>query len=221
MDSRKSAALISAIGVIIGAILGGLVGRSTTRVEVPPEISQTQNLSVDLAGDTIEKLYERALSAESRVEELERELEVARSAGSRQPDRTSNPSSEGNPPPPPADQLVQKGGGLAIRLLGCGLAGDTTNCDFTLECQEEDRFECLRSARLIESNGRELKPNRLGLGTQETKGSQICLNLVRGVPLRGSVRFAGLTSSIGDGSVRFLELKTDTLSAQYRNVAFR
>ncbi len=213
MSRSKSAAWVSAFGVVVAAILGGLVGRSSSRVDVSPEILQVQRVTVIVAAETIEKLYDRATTAEKKVEGLEKALAEARRKKSIAL-HTSKSITEGpvKPPEPPQNPWRKEGGGLAIALLPCSLNGDTVSCDFTVESLDDDRFECLRSARLIESNGREIKPSHISLATEE------CVHLVRRIPIRGSIRFAGLTSSIEDGTLRLFELKFDLLDAQFEYV---
>jgi hypothetical protein len=94
-------------------------------------------------------------------------------------------------------------------------------CSFSATKTDEDRGVYLRESRLVERDGNELEASAQQFGRSTSDGSQVYAELVRGIPIRGSVSFSGLNVPLSQGGISLIELRFDGLKAQFRNVRLK
>lgn len=128
---------------------------------------------------------------------------------------------EGRPEPPgPSRQpqgQVQVVNDIAFRLLGCTRSGGTVTCDLTAMAELKDAYLCcFQQSHLIDRMGRELAVSQIAFGRQ--RGTSICTDLARAVPLAGQFVFEGVP--VEERDVALLELYCN-FRVQFRDVAFK
>ena len=125
----------------------------------------------------------------------------------------------GRPEPPGTSRKpqVQVVNDIAFRLLGCARSGEMVTCDLTATAETKDAyFCCFEKSHFIDRKGRELAASQIVFGRQ--RGTSICNDLVRGVPLAGQFVFEGVP--LEDRDVALLELFCN-FKVQFRDLVFK
>lgn len=117
--------------------------------------------------------------------------------------------------------MVVRQEGFSIELRSCSLQGDVLDCQLMATAEAEDTSLRLNSwSRLVESDGTEMLASRIQLGKDEARGQSydVRVELVRGVPVKMGVSFAGLNPSVSGKEVRLIELSLSGFKAQFQHV---
>lgn len=112
--------------------------------------------------------------------------------------------------------------GFLVELNSCSLRGDELDCQLLATALTEDASLTFNSwSRVVESDGTEILASRIQLGKDQARGqtTYVRSGLVRNVPMKMSVSFAGLNPSTSGKQVRLIELSFSGFAAQFHHVA--
>jgi hypothetical protein len=127
----------------------------------------------------------------------------------------------GAPEPGSLLPMVVRENGFVIELHSCTLKDDELECKLLARSETEDTRLSLNSwSRLIESDGNEMRASRIQLGQYEARGQShsVTTELVRGVPVKMSVSFAGVNAAVSGKQVRLIDLSLSGVTAHFKNV---
>jgi hypothetical protein len=115
-------------------------------------------------------------------------------------------------------------GNFLIELQDCTLQSDELTCNLLATAEDQDdsiRFET--TSRLVEADGTEITANRIKIGNREASGTfnYQDASLVRGVPVKASIRFPGLNSAVSGKEVRLIDLYFGRFRAKFEHVPVR
>lgn len=224
IGGRVLAVLGSVAALITIGGLGHCVGvhSSSARIEQLEE----QLRLVSSSGAGLEKCSGDLTSCQQAGDELKRELTDLRRRLARDSGVTdANDDATRTSPGSPATTNQVEAPGLRVQLSGCSLQRDELACTFTATSTDRDKTVYLRSSRLIESDGSEVRPIRMQFASSVSSGNhspgtgkQVYAEMVRAAPIRGGVTFAGVNPALAGGGIPLIEFKFDGLAAQFRDV---
>lgn len=225
MTERSEAtqiALITSRNQLLVTILAGLFGLAATWLAGRSTGERHQQAKTAMADNRIAAVQQEADERERTVTDLRRQLAQARAACSSGPSESSGGQPASSTPPPKGDVVSAEGFTIARR--SCELKGDELVCEFLATAEREDASLDLYSwSRLVESDGNEMLASRIRFGRDERVGQSqsVRVDLVRGVPVGMTVRFAGLKTASTSATVPLIELFFSGFRAQFRNVRLR
>ncbi len=115
-----------------------------------------------------------------------------------------------------------EGGKLTVDLQECALRGDSLTCSFMVKSSTDIKDEYLRSSRLVEANGNEIAATAQQFGMMRIQGgglsNQVSAELVRNVPIRATVTFAGVDTELSRKGIELIELHFDEFNARFSGV---
>lgn len=123
------------------------------------------------------------------------------------------PASRSTPAPPSAAPSMQKTvASILFQLVGCKAAGDGVSCDLILTNVGQEDIHCYlnlrngdRSSVLIDDQSNEYRSSGGSLGLLSSDNDAYLENtLVPGIPLKASVRFAGIPETVS--GIRLLRI---------------
>lgn len=172
------------------------------------------------SGDALDTCSKELARCEQDQQSLRIRLASANSnrSSNADSDRGSSEAASGSSSRVASFVPVQESSGLRVQLDQCVPQADVLKCDFSTTSLRDDHTEYLRRSRLVERDGNEIPASTQQFGNSESNGRQVYARLVRGVPIRGSVTFAGVDFSLTEDGISLLELQFDSLRAQFRDV---
>lgn len=211
------AAVIGAAALIVAAIIGvdakhDREAAATAAAAKDFQIRQFQEqLQQSLALQDDSALARQIISLRAELSTKELEIQRLRAGAHEQGDPTN-----GTVLP-----MVVRENGFVLELHSCSLKGDELECKLLISSEREDTSFSLNSwSRLIEGDGNEMVASRIQLGKDEARGQyhSVKADLVRGVPVKMSVSFAGLNTAVSGKQVRLIDLSVSGLTAHFQNV---
>jgi pyrimidine deaminase RibD-like protein len=198
------AALIGCVGVIVAAWVGAAVGRTRGRNEAERTVTQ-QDVEIAQRDKQIAKL-------QAEVQQLRNQLQTAGGV----------PTTTGNTDDAGGWRNPQHNEELTFTLKNCSRNGQTVNCSFTLVADQRDYQVYLwGSSRLVNKEGTQRLASAISIAGRNTRVDQytsVSENLVRGIPVTGSVAFEGVTTA--NDAAPLIELVVSGGNIQFRNVPF-
>ena len=202
-------AVLGCIGVVLAALIGTAVGR---------------NRGEDTAKNTVEQQQAQLVERDKQIAQLRgenkrlREQLAAVSGGG-----------AGGTQPAPADTTQttawrepQHNEEFAFALQSCSRKGDSITCAFTVVAEHRDRQVYVwGQSRLIDTEGKQWLATAISLAGSSHRVDQytsVSEELVRGVPVAGTVTFGGYPST--QTSAPLLEIVASEGNVQFRSVPF-
>ena len=104
----------------------------------------------------------------------------------------------------------------------CSRDGQTVNCSFTMVPEQRDyRVYLWGKSRLVDKEGKQRLASVISIAGQNTRVDQytsVSEDLVRGVPVAGSITFEGITTA--QNIAPLIELVASGGNIQFRDVPF-
>lgn len=128
----------------------------------------------------------------------------------------------GPAPKEKAAGYVEEVEGFTFTLQECTLEGDELDCDLSVTPDRDRLLTFWGSSRLVENDGTELLSSKIALGEAESRRgrySSLQKDLVRGVPMKMGIAFAGVKP--GSDRVTLIELVCSGFRVQFRDVVVK
>jgi hypothetical protein len=196
------AALLGCVGLVAAAWIGAAVGR--TRAQ-------------DTAKNTVEQRDTQLAERDKIIAQLKAENQTLRqqidaSAGG----GVVNTTTQKNPTSP----ATQHNEEFAFTLQGCSRKGEAVSCAFSVIAEHRDRGVYLwGTSRLIDSGGKQWLASSIALAGNShrvDRYSSVSEDLVRSIPVAGSITFEGIP--LDEKSAPVIEIISSEGNVQFRNV---
>jgi cell division protein FtsB len=199
-------ALLGFIGVVAAAWIGSEVGRTKgQKIE-----AENQSAEIAERDRQITQLKQQVNSLQAHVDQLS----DGKKASGIIPSTTINTDQS------QSWQEPQSAEGYTVRLKSCSRRSTSVRCLFTVSADERDhRLLLWGRSRLVDSFGQDHLAAALSFGASEMRVNRygsVYNNLVRGVPVNGTVVFEGIPGDQMNGAL--IELVFSALHAQFRDV---
>jgi len=209
-DYKRSAALISALGVIIAAAVGGYFagkGGETVIVQLPNQ--QQEDLGFREAGERIERLSRDLADAQGEVLSVRSDLDACLEAAPRTERKSTQVSA-----------LRQTVDEFLFELEGCEAGGGSLVCTFFVTNNAGDRMlQIAHSSRIVTVSGEEYLARSRELGSRKSRG-MVGVELIHGIRTRGALHLVGVPPL--SGKIPLVEIKwwasNGNSSVQFRDV---